>query len=63
MISLTGYEEYAVAFGAVDYLISKTGEPALRDFWPLVAKTGNLTKAFTRAFGMSPDTFYAGIAK
>ncbi len=63
MISLTSYEEYTVAFGAVDYLVSKTGEPALRDFWPLVAKTGNFTKAFTQAFGISPDTFYAGFAK
>ena len=62
LISLTSYEQYAVAFGAVDYLISKTSEQALRDFWPLIAKTGNFTKAFTQAFGMSPASFYAGFA-
>ena len=63
MISLTSYEEYTVAFGALDYLISQTSEQALRDFWPLIAKTGNFTKAFTQAFGMSPDALYAGFAK
>jgi hypothetical protein len=59
---LTTYEQYAVAFGAVDYLIAGSGDEALRDFWPLIAQTGNFTKAFTTAFGKSPDDFYDGFA-
>jgi len=59
---LKTYEQYTVAFSAVDYLISGSSEQALRDFWPLIAQTGNFTKAFTKAFGMSPDDFYDGFA-
>ncbi|MEA2580328.1 MAG: Peptidase superfamily [Actinomycetota bacterium] len=60
---LQTFEEYTVAFGAVDYLISKSSDQALRTFWPLIARTGNFTKAFTRAFGMTPSDFYDGFAK
>ena len=62
MRSLTTYEQYTVAFGAVDYLIWTTSEQALREFWPLIAQTGNFNKAFTTAFGMSPSDFYSGFA-
>lgn len=62
MRSLRTYEQYTVAFGGVDYLISKTSQQALRDFWPLIAETGNFTTAFTKAFGMPPKVFYDGFA-
>jgi hypothetical protein len=60
---LSTYQQYTVAFGAVDYLLSNSSEQALRDFWPLIAHTGNFTKAFTTAFGISPGDFYAGFAR
>jgi hypothetical protein len=59
---LQTFQEYTVAFGAVDYLISKSGDQALRAFWPLIAETGNFTKAFTGAFAMTPSDFYDGFA-
>jgi hypothetical protein len=55
---LKSYGQYTVAFGALDYLISRSNERALREFWPSIARTGNFTKAFTSAFGMSPQVFY-----
>ena len=66
-IILTGYGNIATAvnavkLGAVDYLIWTTSEQALREFWPLIAQTGNFNKAFTTAFGMSPSDFYSGFA-
>ncbi|MEP7059803.1 MAG: hypothetical protein ABI828_03645, partial [Actinomycetota bacterium] len=63
MRDLDTYAQYTVAFGAVDYLISKSSEQALRAFWPQIADTGNFTKAFTTAFEMTLGEFYRGFSR
>lgn len=62
MGTLENFSQYAVAFGAVDLLISSSGERALRAFWPLLASSGNFTSSFTKAFGTTPKGFYERFA-
>ena len=53
-------EAYAVGFVAGDYLVQAKGADTLkREFWVALGSAPDWHKAFSTAFGYSPEDFYA----
>jgi hypothetical protein len=50
--------DYGLAFAAVDLLVDRAGSGALVEFWKEAGSTGRWERAFPRAFGTTPATFY-----
>jgi hypothetical protein len=48
---------YALAFAAVELLVTRSGEPSLLRFWRLTRRTGRWRLAFRSAFGSSVGAF------
>lgn len=54
---------YKIGFLAVDRLVEEAGHGALVDYFRALASAGSWRTAFTQAFGISVDTFYAAFEK
>ena len=54
---------YDVAAVAVDWLVERTGEDALIEYYRVLPESADWRSAFLSVFGMTVDDFYAGFAE